>query len=147
MAEAGEKKVAYTWSPITDLPDDWQSMSVPELSSLARVWAEQHDRLKQSRAVKDFNGRLAREWSIETGILERLYTIDRGVTQLLIEQGIDAALIPHGATDRPVSEVISIIQDHCGALDGMSEFVASLLLATSSMSMRSINSATRSNSN
>jgi hypothetical protein len=125
VAENEETRVAYAWSPITDLSDDWQGLSIPELPSLARVWAEQHDRLKQSKAVKDFNERLAREWSIETGILERLYTIDRGVTQLLIEKGIDAALIPHGTTDRPVSEVISILQDHCGALDGMFDFVAS----------------------
>jgi Fic family protein len=117
-------KSIYKWQPITDLPDSWQDLSIPELSSLARVWAEQHHRLKESQAVKEFNERLRREWAIETGILERLYTIDRGITQLLIEQGIDAALIPHTATNRPVGEVVRILGDHCGALEGMFEFVA-----------------------
>jgi len=55
--------------------------------------------------VTRVNERLRREWSIETGIIERIYTIDRSTTRLLIEQGI-AALIPYGATNRPVGEVI-----------------------------------------
>lgn len=114
----------YKWQPITDLPNNWQDLVVPDLASLARVWTEQYDRLKDSQSVKEFNERLRREWSIETGILERLYTIDTGTTQLLIEQGIDAALISHGATDRPVSQVISILQDHRDALEGLFAFVA-----------------------
>jgi Fic family protein len=118
-------QIGYKWSPVTDLPENWESMCNPELYSLASVWAEQHNQLKESRAVKEFNERLLREWSIETGILERLYTIDRGVTQLLIEQGIDAALIPHGATDRPVAELVNILQDHRVTLEGLFDFVSS----------------------
>jgi len=114
----------YRWQAIKDLPEDWQELAIPELSSLARVWEEQHVRLKESQAVVEFNEHLRREWSIETGILERLYTIDRGITQLLIEQGIVAALIPHGATDRPVEEVIHILTDHREALDGLFDFVS-----------------------
>jgi Fic family protein len=120
------------WQPVTDLPDNWPDLSIPDLASLARVWTEQHDRLKQSQAVHKFNERLKREWSIETGILERLYTIDRGITQLLIEQGLDATLIPHGATDRPISEIISILQDHRHALEGLFAFVANRQLLTTS---------------
>ena len=32
---------------------------------------------------------LHREWAIETGLIERVYQHDRGVTQTLIEQGVD----------------------------------------------------------
>jgi fido (protein-threonine AMPylation protein) len=118
-------QAAYKWKPLTDLPDDWEQLRNPELYSLADVWSEQHAQLKQSRSVNNFNERLSREWSIETGILERLYTIDRGVTQLLIEQGIDAALIPHGATDIPVNELVTVIKDHRDALEGLFDFVGS----------------------
>jgi len=122
----------FKWQPIADLPENWQDLSVPELSSLALVWVEQRDRLKESQAVKEFNERLLREWSIETGVIERLYTIDRGITQVLIEQGIDAALIPHEATDRPVGEVVSILQDHREALEGLFAFVAKRVPLTTS---------------
>jgi Fic family protein len=119
-----QEKAGYTWRPLDDLPADWETMSNPELYSLAKVWTEQHAQLKESRSVKDFNEKLLREWSIETGIIERLYTIDRGVTQLLIEQGIDAALIPHGTTDKPVTEIIEILKDHRDALEGIFDFVS-----------------------
>jgi Fic family protein len=117
-------EAGYKWEPITDLPEDWGKFQNAELYSLASVWKEQHSQLTQSRSVNEFNERLIREWSIETGILERLYTIDRGVTQLLIEQGIDAALIPHGATNIPVYELIAVIKDHHDALEGLFDFVS-----------------------
>jgi len=123
MPQMPTNDIGYTWTPITDLPENWQSLCNPELASLALVWAEQHVQLKQFKSVQEFNERLVREWSIETGILERLYTIDRGITLLLIEQGIDAALIPHGATDRPVAEVVNMLQDHRSALQGLFDFV------------------------
>ncbi len=115
--------LSYEWEPITDLPEDWGKFQSPELYSLASVWKEQHAQLTESSSVKEFNERLLREWSIETGILERLYTIDRGVTRLLIEQGIDASLIPHDATDVPVNELILVIEDHREALEGLFDFV------------------------
>ncbi len=124
MPEMPNNEIGYKWTPITDLPEEWQSLCNTELSSLALVWAEQQVQLKQSKSVQEFNERLLREWSIETGILERLYTIDRGITQLLVEQGIDAALIPHGATNRPVGEVVNILQDHRLALEGLFDFIA-----------------------
>ena len=54
---------------------------------------------------------------------EDVYTLDRGVTQTLIEKGIQAALIPHNATNRDSTLVARIIQDHYDALDGMFDFV------------------------
>ncbi|HEU4324260.1 MAG TPA: Fic family protein [Roseiflexaceae bacterium] len=113
-----------TWKPIEDLPENWQDLVSTELSELAKAWEETYKSLKDKSMVDDFNERLRREWSIETGIIERIYTIDRGTTQLLIEQGIDASLITHGSTNRPVSEVISIIKDQRDALDGLFAFVS-----------------------
>jgi hypothetical protein len=41
-----------------------------------------------------FLSELKREWAIETGQIEGVYDIDRGVTATLIERGIDADLKP-----------------------------------------------------
>ncbi len=112
------------WTPITDLPENWQEFVSTEVASLAATWAETYLSLQEKALVEMFHERLRREWSIETGIIERIYTIDRGTTRLLIEQGIDAALIPHGATNRPVGEVVQIVQDQRAALDGLFAFVA-----------------------
>lgn len=71
-----------------------------------------------------FTARLRREWAIETGIIERIYTLDRGVTQILIERGIDASLIPDDATDLPPELVASIIRDQEAAIDFLFDLIA-----------------------
>lgn len=112
-----------SWQSIQDLPEDWQTLSAPDLPPLVNLWNEQVNRLRNSKVYKDFLGRMRRRIAIETGVIERLYTIDRGITELLVEQGINEALIPHGATNRPAYEVIEIIQDHETAINGLFDFV------------------------
>ena len=86
---------------------------------------EQRESLLGTETLKEFNERLAREWAIETGILEGLYTLDRGITRLLIEQGIDESLISHDATDKPSSQVAAHIHDQKEAVDWLFELVKS----------------------
>lgn len=76
----------FTWTHLTDLPDNAVIAASPELRSLAAIWKEQSLRLTDSTAMREFNARLNREWAIETGIIEGLYSIDRGITQVLIER-------------------------------------------------------------
>ncbi len=111
------------WQPIQDLPEDWQKLANPELPPLVIVWKEQAERLRNSGEFQTYMEKLRREIAIETGIIERLYTLDRGVTRLLIEQGINESLIPHGSTDRPVAEVIALIQDQKAAIESLFDFV------------------------
>jgi len=111
------------WQPIADLPSEWQRLAVSELTPLSIVWRDQTARLRQSGEFQVFNEKLRREIAIETGIIERLYTIDRGTTRLLIEQGINEALIPHGTTDRPVNQVVSLIRDQEAAIEDLFDFV------------------------
>jgi Fic family protein len=115
---------AHRWQPISDLPADPRNLSDGELDSLQRVWQAQKDQLIERTALDEFDKRLRREWAIETGIIEDVYTLDRGITQTLIEKGIDAALIPHDATNRDGTLVARLIQDHYDALEGMFDFVA-----------------------
>jgi Fic family protein len=114
----------YTWRPIDDLDESWQNLSSTELRSLASIWREQSVRLEQGDALRNFNEKLGREWAIETGIIENLYTIERGITQLLIEKGIEASLIPHGTTDRPAEQIVEILKDHEDVLEGLFDFIA-----------------------
>ncbi len=111
------------WKPIEDLPGNWPELVSSELGSLAEVWKTQATRLHESQAVKQFNERLAREWAIETGIIENLYSIDRGTTQLLIEKGIVASLIAYGTTDQPAEKIVPILQAQQAALEGLFAFV------------------------
>ena len=114
--------MGHKWDFIRDYEVGPADLAQPELKHLAAVWQDQRERLESQDSFIRFNERLHREWAIETGLIERLYTFDRGVTQLLIEQGIDAALIPHGAGQQPES-VAAMIGDHQAAVESIFRFV------------------------
>jgi len=112
------------WRPIEDLPPDWQSLVNSSLFEQVKAWSEQAAQMKERESYNTFLVRLRRQWSIETGILERLYSITDGATKTLIEQGFDAALLSHEDTDKPPEEVIAVIKDQQEAIEGLYQFVS-----------------------
>ncbi|MGO8670518.1 MAG: Fic family protein [Capsulimonadaceae bacterium] len=102
---------------ITDLLKDWKALSVTAIADIIPVWAASRKKLENSDQLRTFNERLAREWAIETGVIEDVFHIDRGTTVTLIEQGLSSALIEHGSTNKPADYVINILRDHVDALD------------------------------
>lgn len=112
----------HQWKEIADLPEETESLRDRELELLWEVWAKEENRL-DPELVRDFNARLAREWAIETGIIEGVYTLDRGITQTLIKRGIESAYISHDASNRDPELVARIIQAHADVLEGLFAFV------------------------
>ena len=115
--------VGHSWRPIDDLPEDWQRLVDSDLHSLADYWNENRDRPGAEGAIAGFNERLKREWAIETGLIERVYTLTRGITEVLIERGLREEFIPSSATDRDPGLVFDMIRDHAAAVDGLFDFV------------------------
>jgi Fic family protein len=115
--------MVLTWEPITDLPQDWASLTDGELGPLLQFWKDQRADLEHSGALAEFSKRLNREWSIETGQIEGVYDLDRGITQTLIERGIDADLIGNHPGQKPPAQIAAIIQDHADVLEGLFQFV------------------------
>jgi hypothetical protein len=114
------------WQPIENLPSNWEDLASSELPPLVTVWNEQAERLRSSGEFKTFMERLCREIAIETGIIEGLYTLDRGITRVLIEQGINEALIAHNPNNLgnpPIKQIVSLIQDQEAAIEGLFDFV------------------------
>ena len=110
------------WQPIQDYVRPHHTLAEPELAALAQVWTEQHSRLKSLGEYTKFRRRLVREWAIETGLVEGLYKLDRGTTELLIEHGIKVELIPSSQSQNP-AWVAATISDHKEAVDGLFDFV------------------------
>lgn len=110
---------------ITPPPSDADRLASSELRALALVWHDRRDDLEASGALTDFRQRLEREWAIETGLIERLYTWERGVTEVLISQGVDAAIIAHNTTlDRPDADrVAALIIDQQSVIRGLYDLV------------------------
>lgn len=101
------------------------SFEFPELRALSSVWLEKKSDLEGNGAFVEFVKKMQREWAIETGIIERLYTWDRGVTEILIEQGIESSIISHkGGIPRDQAEHIqNVIHDHLGIVEGLFSYV------------------------
>lgn len=103
--------------PIADLP--WTDVEpLPELNgdlrsvldsvrSLQRAWKSVV--LANDEAFQEARRRSLRRHAIETGIIERLYDIDWGVTEALVAEGITAdavARITEGSVNEDVLEVV-----------------------------------------
>ncbi len=116
------------WNPdtgITDIEADARVLSASEIPGIKAVWTDQRARLKGTSQLLDFTERLSREWAIETGVIENLYEIERGVTQTLIERGFQAEFLSHGSTNQPREYVLQLLRDQKDALDGVFDFVSS----------------------
>jgi Fic family protein len=102
-----------------------ESLSSSELKALSQLWNSKKAQLKDSDEYSLFLKKMQREWAIETGIIERLYTWDRGMTESLIEHGIDAAQISHtsGINRKDADNISNIIQDQQQAIEGLFGFV------------------------
>ena len=116
------------WNPETGIEDPdttVNALSASQIPGIKAVWEEQRKRLKKSPQLHEFTERLSREWAIETGIIEDLYEIDRGVTQTLIERGFQDEFLAHGSTNKPRAFVIDLLKDQKATLDGIFDFVKS----------------------
>lgn len=121
-----EVPTQHIWKPetgITDFEVPWEELAAAETESIRKIWAEQRERLETSRQLAPFTERMSREWAVETGIIENLYQIERGVTQTLIERGFHAEFLVHGSTDKPAGFVINVLKDQQDALGGVFAYI------------------------
>lgn len=114
------------WPPDTGIRDyerAWNQFASPEMAGIKSIWAEQQQRLAGTQQLSRFTDQLSRQWSIETGVIENVYQLDRGITQTLIEHGFRTELLTHGSTDKSPSYVIRVLEDQRAALDGVFDFI------------------------
>ena len=117
-------ELAHEWQRIEDLPEDWQDLARPDLLRVREEWLDEKRVLTNPTKLQRFEDRLHTLWAIETGIIERLYTVDRGVTESLIEIGLTRAgeLRAHGKLTTKAQE---LIEDQRAALEYVFDFVKS----------------------
>ncbi|MGA1285431.1 MAG: Fic family protein [Prochlorothrix sp.] len=110
---------------ILDFSQTLSQLESPELRALEKIWHDRKGELQNTGVYQEFIRRLQREWAIETGIIERLYTWDRGVTQVLIEQGVDASLIAHqsGLQRDKAQQITNLINDQLQIVEGLFAYI------------------------
>src|SRR5271165_2771549 len=108
----------YIWRAIEPLSEAERRIDLAAMRPLYENWRASKKRIQQSSPAQlaDFNQRLVRRLSVETGILERLYDIDRGTTEALVAHGFAEDLVSHSSTDIPPSRLIDILRDQEAAI-------------------------------
>lgn len=114
------------WTPITPLSIEEQNADFLSMQALYESWRTQKKRLQDESpaGLQEFNQRLIRRLSVETGILERIYDLDRGTTESLVENGFREDLVSRSNTDIEPSRLINILRDQESAIKLVVDCVA-----------------------
>ena len=131
IAVAVSENVRHSWEPIEDLPDDWPAFARPDLDDSLRLWSRERATLRDPSRVGQLEERMKTLWAIETGVIERLYTIDRGTTETLVNLGLDA-IEQFSTTGRLSTQAGKLIEDQRIALDFVFSYLRSEREITSS---------------
>ncbi len=116
---------ASKWAQIEPLRTDDLAYDFGEIDSLHQQWTDNRERKEATSpdAYVEFMAQLTRRWAIETGILEGLYTLDRGVTQVLVRRGIEAEYIERGATNVEPQDLVVTLRAHEGAVQLVDQWI------------------------
>jgi fido (protein-threonine AMPylation protein) len=110
--------VRYSWHPIERLAETDRRINLADIRPLYDTWRAAKKRLKDANgeALKSFTDRVVRSLSIETGIIERIYDLDRGTTEALVTQGFRENLVLRGSTNIEPAALIEILHDQEAAI-------------------------------
>ena len=108
---------AHRWKPVIELPPDLQRHRSPSLVGLAQAWREEREAMRELQVEPVFLDRWKNRLAVETGIIEGLYSLSRGITETLIERGFDATLLPSSETDGGPQAVTNLLLDQRQAID------------------------------
>ncbi len=114
--------IGHQWQPIKPIDAASEGYDFTEIDALQRQWRNILE-LRGDAAFRPYLERLERSWAIETGIIEGLYTLDRGVTETLIQRGIVAEYIERSSTNKEPQDLVAVLNDHQEAIASVSSYI------------------------
>ncbi len=114
--------IAHQWQPIQPIDAASERYDFREIDALQRQWRNILE-LRGDDAFRPYREKLERSWAIETGIIEGLYTLDRGVTETLIQRGIIANYIERSSTNREPQDLVAVLNDHQEAIASVYSYI------------------------
>ena len=117
-----EATVSHRWTPIEDLSEGWEELRREDLHAVHKRWVSDRGLIHDKQKIQKFQEELALHWAIETGLIERLYTADRGITVQIAKAGLEALGQFH-ARGRISRNARSLITDQREALEMVMDVV------------------------
>ena len=120
-----EDKEVKIWKGI-EFNDNWSSSDTSKFDDLAPSWYKKRKEFEDGESgYQEFLDRLKRQHAIETGIVEKLYDLSKGITQTLIKEGFVESYISHNDTNIPPKKLMQYLHDHFEAMDFIFDLVKS----------------------
>jgi Fic family protein len=120
-----ELKINRIWKHI-EFDNSWLELDTSILDDIKESWFERREVLQNnSDEYEQFLIRLKREHAIETGIVERMYDLRKGITETLIKEGFVKSYLSHGDTNIPEDDLMAHLHDHLEAVDFIFDVVKS----------------------
>ena len=116
-----QKPPEATWSPLTGMPAGAENWILRDYKDLVQEW----NALKKELTDKNTDRTLLDIWlaerrrafAIETGQIEGLYTLKRGVTEQLITEGFENVIASHTVENIEDNTIKGLLQDQEAALE------------------------------
>ncbi|MDE0154998.1 MAG: Fic family protein [Gammaproteobacteria bacterium] len=116
-----DKPAGATWTPLTGLPEDAENWTLPGYDDLAAELNECINRITDKNIDKTLLDiwltERRREFAIETGQIEGLYTLKRGVTEQLITEGLHQVRAAHTVENIDDKTIKGLLEDQETALE------------------------------
>ncbi len=113
-----------SWRPITSLgalADQDIRVVLARLDTIRSIW--DHTKIELTADVQErFAERLKRSIAVETGIIEGLYELDRGLTQTLVTHGFARDTVDRVGESVP-DLTLNMLRDHLEGLDFVMDYI------------------------
>ena len=117
------------WTPLTGMPDGAQDWLVPGHAELSAEWAAIRASLKDRDEPRAFIDKWLEErgraFAIETGQIEGLYTLETGITEQLIAEGLEGVVQSHTLENVEDRTIKGLLADQETAYTMLFEDIAS----------------------
>ncbi len=118
-----EKKEYRLWKPIT-FGEEWATCDTSVLDDISASWFRRRVVLEEgSLEYKQFLEELKREHAIETGVIEGLYDLKKGITETFIKGGFEETYLSYGDTNVAEFDLINYLNTHLEAVEFVFETV------------------------
>lgn len=119
-----EQKNEFRLWRFIEFADYWNGLDTSLIDDISPSWFERRKILTESsQEYDDFLLRLKREHAIETGIVERMYDLKKGITETFIKEGFVQSFMSHGDTNIPENQLIKHLGDHFDSVNFVFDIV------------------------
>lgn len=111
------------WSPI-EFDVKWNNVKTEKFDNIFPSWEKRRVELnKYPEQYERFLDQLKRKQAIDTGVIERMYDLKKGITETFIKEGFVDSYLQHGDTDIAPSLLMDYLKDNFDAIDFIFDFV------------------------